>query len=98
MSRNFSHTLIAVAGFSLLTACSGPRVKLEKCHKPQEYQQATIGPQVKIPEGLKPLDPEQRLEIPYGPTNTTPTPPSQPCLVEPPPYLRVQSELNPAGS
>ena len=70
-----------------LAACTGPRVKLEKCHKPQEYQQATIGPMVAIPEGLKPLDPALVLEIPYGPANTSVTSADKPCLVEPPSYL-----------
>jgi uncharacterized lipoprotein len=74
-----------------VAACSGPRGKLEKCHKPQEYQQATIGPKVLIPEGLRPLDPELVLEIPYGPTNTALTPVGQPCLVDPPSYLERDS-------
>jgi len=79
--------LLILAAVTAVAACSGPRVKLEKCHKPQEYQEATIGPKVAIPEGLKPLDPELVLEIPYGPAKTAVTPVGQPCLVEPPNYL-----------
>ena len=86
MTGNHLQLLVLMACASL-AACSGPRVKLEKCHKPQEYQQATIGPTVVIPEGLKPLDPELALEIPYGPRNTAVTSVGEPCLVEPPSYL-----------
>ena len=80
-----------LVAFAFLAACSGPRVKLDKCHKPQEYQQATIGPKVAMPEGLEPLDPELVLEIPYGPTNNAVTPVGTPCLVDPPSYLERDS-------
>ena len=76
--------LIAVA---FLAACSGPRVKLDKCHKPQEYREAKIGPEVVMPEGLEPLDPELILEIPVRPDEYEVTPVGQPCLVDPPSYL-----------
>jgi len=71
----------------VLTACSGPKNKLEKCHKPQEYQTATIGPRVRVPDGLEPLDDANRLEIPFGETRTKPTPKGDPCLIDPPDYL-----------
>ncbi len=87
MPRKPLKLFLIAAVLGLLAACSGPRVKLEKCHKPQEYQAATLGPKVRIPEGLEPLDPELRLEIPYGSANTTPTPRAQPCLVDPPSYM-----------
>ena len=87
MLRKSLKLLLIMAALGLLAACSGPRVKLEKCHKQQEYQAATIGPKVRIPEGMEPLDPELRLEIPYGPANTTPVAPGQPCLVDPPSYM-----------
>ena len=87
MAFQRAHLWVLLAAIAALTACSGPRVKLDKCHKSQEYQQAAIGPKVQIPEGLKPLDPELLLEVPYGPTNTTPTTPGQPCLVDPPSYM-----------
>jgi uncharacterized lipoprotein len=70
----------------LLTACSGPKNKLEKCHKAQEYQTATIGPRVRVPSDLEPLKAENRLELPFGETRTDPTAKGDPCLIEPPDY------------
>lgn len=80
---------IALAGCAtllLMTACSGPKNKLEKCHKAQEYQAAEVGPRVRIPDDLEPLKAENRLEIPFGETRTQPTPKGDPCLIEPPEY------------
>jgi uncharacterized lipoprotein len=70
----------------LLTACSGPKNKLEKCHKAQEYQTATIGPRVRVPSDLEPLKDENRLEVPFGETRKEPTIKGDPCLIEPPDY------------
>ena len=78
-------------GLLLLNACSGPKNKLEKCHKPQEYQTAKVGPRVRIPDDLEPLKAENRLEIPFGPTKTEPTPKGEPCLIEPPEYMERSS-------
>lgn len=70
----------------LLTACSGPKNKLEKCHKPQEYQTAEVAPRVRTPDDLEALKAENRLEVPFGETKTDPTPKGDPCLIEPPEY------------
>ena len=70
----------------LLTACSGPKSKLEKCHKAQEYQAATIGPRVRVPGDLEPLEDANRLDVPFGETRTEPTAKGDPCLIEPPDY------------
>ena len=70
---------------SLATACT-PKNKLEKCHKPQEYQQAKPGPRLRVPGELEALPSEARLPVPYGETRTEPTPKGQPCLVEPPSF------------
>ena len=75
-----------------VAACSGPRSKLEKCHKPQEYQAARVVDQIQVPDGLEVLDEEKRLQIPAGPTKTEPTPPDQPCLIEPPDYLDTTAD------
>lgn len=75
--------ILCLTGF-IAAGCSGPKTKLDKCHKPQEYQQAEIGPRIRVPEGLEPLDPELRLNVPFGDRQTKPRPPDQPCLVEPP--------------
>jgi uncharacterized lipoprotein len=71
----------------LASGCSGPKTKLDKCHKPQEYQQAEIAPRVRVPDDLEPLDDDLRLAVPFGERRTTPRPPDQPCLVEPPDYM-----------
>jgi uncharacterized lipoprotein len=70
----------------LLTACSGPKNKLEKCHKAQEYQTAAVGPRVRVPDDLQALNDDNRLDVPFGETRTTPTPKGDPCLIEPPEY------------
>ena len=83
-----SRVFIAVAVLCVaLGACSGPKTKLDKCHKPQEYQKAVIAPRLRVPEDLKPLDDNVRLDVPFGERLTEPTSPDQPCLVEPPDYM-----------
>jgi len=72
--------VVAVAG------CSRGKPKLEKCHKPQEYQEARVGPRVRTPDDLNDLKDEARLPVPFGETKTEPTPEGEPCLVEPPSY------------
>ena len=78
--------LFAAALGVLLGGCGAIKSDLEKCHKPQEYQRAELGPRVRIPDGLEPLDPDNRLQVPFGETRKVPTSPDQPCLVEPPDY------------
>jgi len=81
-SAILSAGLIALA----LAACSGPKTKLDKCHKAQEYQAANVAPRLRVPDDLVPLDDNVRLQVPFGERQTEPTDPSQPCLVEPPDY------------
>jgi uncharacterized lipoprotein len=81
------YVLVVAVSLLLLGGCSGPKNKLEKCHKAQEYQTAKVGPRVRVPEDLVVLEPESRLEIPFGPTKTEPTPKGEPCLIEPPEYV-----------
>ncbi|MDP6437103.1 MAG: hypothetical protein QF790_02570 [Gammaproteobacteria bacterium] len=57
-----------------------------KCHERSEYQDATPGPRLRVPDDLESLPHEARLEIPYGEINTESTPFDVPCLVEPPSY------------
>lgn len=82
-----SKLISAMVGLCLaLSACSGPKTKLDKCHKPQEYQEAEIAPRLRVPEDLQPLDDNLRLDVPFGERQTGPISPDQPCLVEPPDY------------
>ena len=74
------------AAVLVLAACSGPKNKLEKCHKEQEYQQATVGPRLRVPDDLVELEVQARLDVPFGETKTDPTPKGEPCLIEPPDY------------
>ncbi len=80
-------SLFLVVVVVVAAGCSGPKTKLDKCHKPQEYQQAEIGPEVRVPDDLQPLDDDLRLDVPAGERQTEPWPPDQPCLVEPPDYM-----------
>jgi uncharacterized lipoprotein len=61
---------------------------LKKCHKSQEYQQTKPGPRVRVPDDLKSLPPESRLDVPFGEVQTEPLPKDQPCLTEPPVYAQ----------
>ena len=75
--------LLVVAIFLLGCSSSGGSTK---CYKKREYQEAKPGPRVRVPEGMLPLPREERLEVPYGETQTEPFPKSEPCLVDPPAY------------
>jgi uncharacterized lipoprotein len=70
----------------LVSGCGAIKSDLEKCHKPQEYQTASIGPRVRVPGDLEPLNPDARLDVPFGATQTKPTEKGQPCMVDPPEY------------
>jgi uncharacterized lipoprotein len=75
-------SLIAV----LIVACSRGEKKIEKCHKPQEYQEARPGPRVRTPAGMEDLPEDERLRLPYGKTRNQPLPKGEPCLAEPPKF------------
>jgi uncharacterized lipoprotein len=74
--------LLLLAG---VVGCS-PKNKLEKCHKPQEFQEAEPGPRIRVPGELEALPSEARLPVPYGETKTEPTKRGEPCLVAPPSF------------
>ena len=80
--------LLRISLLLLLTAIVGcsPKNKLEKCHKPQEYQKAEPGPRIRVPGELEALPSEARLPVPYGETKTEPTKRGEPCLVAPPSF------------
>ena len=75
--------LFVAALFLLGCSSSGGSTK---CYKKQEYQDAKPGPRVRVPDGMLPLPRDERLEVPYGDTQTEPFPKSDPCLVDPPAY------------
>jgi uncharacterized lipoprotein len=79
---------ILLLSFTLLvlSSCGMFKSKKQKCHKPQEYQKADIGPRVQIPTDLKPLDANLRLDVPDGERMTEPMPKGEPCLTDPPRY------------
>jgi len=79
--------LVLSVALVLIAGCSGPKTRLEHCHKSQEYQEAAVQPLVEIPKGLQPLDEEARLDVPTGETRTQPTPAGEPCLIEAPDYM-----------
>lgn len=60
--------------------------EIDKCYEEREYQQAQPGPRLRVPETLESMAEDAWIPIPYGVTNTTPTPEGEPCLIEPPPY------------
>jgi uncharacterized lipoprotein len=78
--------ILLLAGIILLQGCGVFKSDLDKCHEQREYQAALPAPRVRVPDNLEPLNPEARLEMPYGKTNTEATPKDQPCLIEPPSY------------
>lgn len=75
-----------LSGTMLLSGCGMFKSEVDKCHEEREYQSARSSDRAVIPEGLQPLPDEARLPIPYGETKTEPTPPEEPCLIEPPEY------------
>jgi len=81
-----SRSLLLVAAVLAVVACSRGEKKVEKCHKPQEYQQAKPGPRVRVPPGMDKLSEEERLRLPYGDTQEQPIPKGEPCLAEPPQF------------
>lgn len=87
MSGRFASRLVMLVGITVLAvACSRGEKKIEKCHKPQEFQQARPGPRVRVPEEMESLSADDRLRLPYGETQTTPVPKGEPCLAEPPKF------------
>jgi uncharacterized lipoprotein len=78
--------LLALLVLALTTQACSPKNKLEKCHKPQEYQKAKPGPRLRVPGELEALPSEARLPVPYGETKTEPTKKGVPCLVDPPSF------------
>ncbi len=84
--RLINKMLILVAALLVVAACSRGEKKIEKCHKPQEYQKAKPGPRVRAPEGMEELPSDERLRLPYGDTQSRPIPKGEPCLAEPPKF------------
>jgi uncharacterized lipoprotein len=76
--------LLVIASL-LIFGCSSSGGSTE-CYKKQEYQAAKPGPRVRVPNDMQPLPREERLNVPYGETQTEPFPKSDPCLVDPPLY------------
>lgn len=79
---------LLLVGASVQSGCGIFKTELDKCREQQEYQSARTGERAQIPEGLDPLSEDEWLPVPAGETNTTPTPPEQTCLIEPPEYRR----------
>ncbi len=78
--------LLSLVALVAVSGCGVFQSELDKCHEKREYQEAQPGPRLRVPEDMDALDPEARLELPYGETNVEPTAPDQPCLIEPPSY------------
>ena len=76
---------VMVLSVVLLSGCIFSSGK-EKCHKPQEYQQAKPAPRVRVPDGMTPLPDSSRLPVPYGEAQSEAIPKDEPCLIEPPGY------------
>ena len=77
---------LVFAALVVVAACSKGEKKIEKCHKPQEYQEARPGPRVRTSEGMEDLPEDERLRLPYGKTQSRPIREGQPCLAEPPEF------------
>jgi hypothetical protein len=69
-----------------LASCGVFKSEIDKCYEEREYQEARLGPRLRVPENLEAMPEEAWIPIPYGVANTTPTPAGEPCLNEPPPY------------
>ena len=78
--------LIALTALVFTGGCGLFKTEIDKCREKREYQQAQTAPRIQVPEDLGQLPEEARVPIPYGETNTEPTPPEDPCLIEPPDY------------
>ena len=77
---------VAMSALVFTGGCGLFKTEIDKCREKREYQQAQPAPRVQVPDDLEQLPEEARVPIPYGETNTEPTPPEDPCLIEPPDY------------
>lgn len=84
MSRMF--LVLVMSALVSTGGCGLFKTEIDKCREKREYQDAKPAPRVRVPEDLEGLPDQARVPIPYGETNTEPTPPEDPCLIEPPDY------------
>lgn len=75
--------LTVVAVTAAVTGCSAFS---SSCHEPQDYQQATSVPALKVPEGLNAPPTRGALKIPDVPQAARTRGATDPCLDEPPSF------------
>lgn len=76
-------TILTATG---LSGCGVFKTELDKCREAREYQQARPGTRASVPDDLQPLPADAWVPVPEGEKLTEPTPPEDPCLIEPPDY------------
>lgn len=75
-----------VALVAVATGVSGCKVFAENCHEPQDYQQATSVPPLKVPDGLNAPPTRGALKIPDVPQAARARTAADPCLDESPSF------------
>ena len=78
---------VCVAAAWLSQGCFLFKDDLDKCREFREYQESAPAPRAVVPDDLEELPDDKRLQVPYGETNREPTPPREPCLIEPPDFF-----------
>jgi len=72
---------LALAAF--LVGCGGDKALKVDCDKPQRYQSASLGPGIRVPEGLDPLNEFNEMRIPSADADA-PQPQEGKCVDMPP--------------
>jgi uncharacterized lipoprotein len=73
----------ALAMTALLSGCGGDKALKVDCDEPQRYQSARLGPGIRVPEGLDPLNEFNEMPIPQADPDA-PQPPEGKCVDMPP--------------
>ena len=83
-----AHLVLLMCLAALPGGCGLFKTEIDKCHELREYQKSRTGERAQVPDDLEALPEDTWVPVPAGATNTEATPKEQPCLIEPPDYLR----------